>query len=45
MSMIERAIYWTAIVVLVVALFGLKGKINQLEQLVAQAQVSTQVEE
>ncbi len=43
MSMIERAIYWTAIVVLVVALFGLKGKINHLEQQVAQ--VSTQVEE
>lgn len=43
MSMLERFIYWTAIVVLVVAFWGLHIKISKLE---AQAtQVSAQVEE
>ncbi len=44
MSMIERLIYWVAIVVLVIALIGIKGNISKLEQQVSQVS-STQVEE
>ncbi len=43
MSMIERFLYWTAIVVLIIALVGIKGNISKLEQQVSQA--SAQVEE
>lgn len=43
MSMIERVLYWVAIVILVVALIGIKGNISKLEQQVSQA--SAQVEE
>jgi len=43
MGMIERVLYWIGIVVLVVALLGIKGNISKLEQQVSQ--VSTQAEE
>ncbi len=43
MNMIERALYWIGIIVLVIALFGIKSNISQLEQQVSQ--VSTQAEE
>ena len=43
MKMIERVLYWVAIVILVVALIGIKGNISKLEQQISQ--VSAQVEE
>lgn len=43
MSMIERFLYWVGILVLIIALVGIKGNISKLEQQVSQA--STQVEE
>ncbi len=43
MSIVERVLYWIGIVVLVVALIGIKGNISKLEQQVSQ--VSTQAEE
>ncbi len=32
MNMIERILYWIAIVVLVIGIFGLKSQISNLEQ-------------
>ncbi|RMA96148.1 hypothetical protein [Hydrogenothermus marinus] len=43
MSNIERFLYWIAIVVLIVAIIGVKGNISKLEQVATQ--VSSQVEE
>jgi len=43
MSMVERALYWVGIVVLVVALIGIKGQISQIEAKLSQ--VTTQAEE
>ncbi|EDP74091.1 hypothetical protein [Hydrogenivirga sp. 128-5-R1-1] len=43
MSMIERVLYWIGIVVLIIALVGIKGNISKLEQQVSQA--TAQVEE
>ena len=43
MSMIERVLYWIGIVVLIIALIGIKGNISKLEQQISQ--VSAQVEE
>ncbi len=36
MSMTERLLFWIAIVVLVVATFGVKGKVDNLEKQVSQ---------
>jgi len=41
MSMIERILYWIAIVVLIIGIFGLKTQISNLEQ---QAQQAVQTE-
>jgi len=45
MSMVERALYWVAIVVLIVALVGIKGNISELETKLSQTTTQTQSEE
>ncbi len=42
MSMIERVLYWLAIVVLIVGLIGLKSQISDLEKKAQSAQVQLQ---
>ncbi len=37
MSMTERLLFWIAIVVLVAATFGIKGKVDNLEKQASQA--------
>jgi len=44
MSMVERALYWIGIIVLTVALIGLKGQISELEAKLSQ-EITTQAEE
>ncbi len=45
MSMVERVLYWVGIVVLVVALIGIKGNISELEAKLSQTTAQTQSEE
>ena len=45
MSMVERVLYWIGIVVLVVALIGIKGNISEIEAKLSQTTAQTQSEE
>lgn len=45
MSIVERALYWVGIVVLVIALIGIKGNISQIEAKISQITAQTQSEE
>jgi hypothetical protein len=36
MSMTERLLFWVAIIVLIVATFGVKGKVDNLEKQLSQ---------
>jgi len=45
MSIVERALYWVGIVVLVIALIGIKGNISQIEAKISQTTAQTQSEE
>ena len=45
MSMIERVLYWVGIVVLVVALIGIKGNISKVEAKLSQVQTQVETEE
>lgn len=45
MSIVEKALYWVSIVVLVIALIGIKGNISQIEAKISQITVQTPSEE
>jgi len=42
MSMIERVLYWLAIVILIIGLIGLKTQISELEKKTKQVQTELQ---
>ena len=44
MSMIERVLYWVGIIVLVIALIGIKGNISKVEAKLSQVSTQTQTQ-